>query len=499
MRFLFPGWLALALVLLTTTSATAATPAVVSSMRNVNAVMDHQGFRINPAFDHSGGIIEGDLAPVQAFEIMRPLNEAVTIGRLYTSCTCIQLEAPKRNFAVGERAILQLRNTRPTPVNGQIYAIYVQITSPVRATLRFDTFVQSNTLATELNLAGDAADGDDETETTEATDVAERSEVVEADDIPADGVLEAETAEAQVYDSITDEYRAAGYDFGDIVEDSQELAAAADEPATESGAGEGEPELAGEYSSDSEREAVSAEVDARLAAAAAATREFADDMDAYFSDHEPEVMPEALPPPDELVDQFPADMAEVPADDMNDLLAEAEVTPVATPLEEAYQQSGSAQESGLAAPAPASPAGQTMGNIALITIGVRDLDKSVRFYEALGWRMAPRSKYDQTAFFQLNGQVLVLYPMPDLLKEQNMSDALPVPGGVTLALHVRSKDEVYETYQRFIDAGGLSLKEPTQMISGSVTSYVADPDGNPWEISWVPQFRVDENGWLWLP
>ncbi|MCC8167305.1 MAG: VOC family protein, partial [Planctomycetes bacterium] len=137
--------------------------------------------------------------------------------------------------------------------------------------------------------------------------------------------------------------------------------------------------------------------------------------------------------------------------------------------------------------------------VSLITIGVRDMAASIRFYEALGWQRAARGKYDQTAFFQLQGQILALYPMQDQLREQNMAGAIPAPGGITLALHVSDKADVWSVYQRFIDAGGTSLRPPAEMASGAVSSYVADPDGNPWEISWVPQFRIDAEGGLWLP
>ncbi len=137
--------------------------------------------------------------------------------------------------------------------------------------------------------------------------------------------------------------------------------------------------------------------------------------------------------------------------------------------------------------------------VSLITVGVRDLPSAIRFYEALGWTRTASGKYDQTAFFQLQGQVLALYPMHDLLREQNMQNAQPAPGGITLALHVQDRADVWSVYQRFLDAGGSSLRVPSEMPSGAVSCYVADPDGNPWEISWVPQFHIDEDGGLWLP
>lgn len=132
------------LMALTTSVSIAAQRPIVSSMKNVRAVMESRGYFITPAYESAGQIIPGDEAPAQAFQIVCPTESRVTIGRLFTSCSCVQLEAAKTTFERGEPVVLTLRNVRPTPPNGQTYAIYVQLTSPVRTTLRYDTFVQSD-------------------------------------------------------------------------------------------------------------------------------------------------------------------------------------------------------------------------------------------------------------------------------------------------------------------------------------------------------------------
>ena len=117
---------------------------LVSTMGNVSAVSAAGGYFLRPVSGVSQAFISGDEAPAQLFEIVRPNNQPISIGRLHTSCSCVQLEAAKSTFEAGEPAILTLRNVRPTPPNGQGYALYVQIVAPVRATLRQDTFVQSD-------------------------------------------------------------------------------------------------------------------------------------------------------------------------------------------------------------------------------------------------------------------------------------------------------------------------------------------------------------------
>ncbi len=130
-------------VLVFAAAGAARAAALRSSVRNQrNAVMSHGGFFLNPVGTEPEQA--GDLAPPQLFEIVRPNGEAVSLGRLYTSCVCTSLESDQAAFGQGETAIVRLRNVRATPQSGQTYAIYVQLTRPVRTVLRFDAFMQSS-------------------------------------------------------------------------------------------------------------------------------------------------------------------------------------------------------------------------------------------------------------------------------------------------------------------------------------------------------------------
>ena len=113
-----------------------------STTRGLSAVTSANGFSLRPV--GTGGQYYGDLAPTQLFEIVRPSNQRISIGRLFTSCTCVVLEADKTTFEPGEPAIVRLRNIHATPPQGQMYAVYVQLNSPIRTVLRHDTFVRSS-------------------------------------------------------------------------------------------------------------------------------------------------------------------------------------------------------------------------------------------------------------------------------------------------------------------------------------------------------------------
>ena len=390
---------------------------LVSSIRNTNAVMEANGFRLLPAFEEGGRLGAEDLAPPQAVEIIRPDDRPLTLGRLFTSSRDIRLEAAKRNFGPGEPAMLILRNIAPTPPEGQIYTVYVQLASPIRATLKFDAFVQSQVIKVP-ELAGPVTE-----------------------DAPGE-----ETPESD--------------------EDAQSTAAAATA---------GQPAAASETGAGKE-EADAAEM-AAATPAATATQEQEQEKAA-----------------DSPAEADPAS-GEVAA------TTSADKTPQEPELKKAADSPAAADPAsgGMAAAAEEVKREPALPFVSLITIGVPDMQRSGKFYESLGWKRVSRNPSDPAVFFQLNGQALVLYPLPDLLREQNMGGVKPVPGGITLALHVAGKEEVTDLYRKFLAAGASPLREPTEMPSGAVTCYVADLDGNPWEISWVPRFRIDAGGGLWLP
>jgi len=135
-------------------------------------------------------------------------------------------------------------------------------------------------------------------------------------------------------------------------------------------------------------------------------------------------------------------------------------------------------------------------NIHLITLGVADMTTSRAYYEALGWVASPMSQ-DEVTFFQSGGQVLGLYGQSALSHDTGLNT--PRPGGVTLGVNTQSRQEVDDLYQKALEAGATVLMQPEVKPWGGYTGYVADPDGHPWEFSYVEQLVPDENGALTLP
>ncbi|MGH7359337.1 MAG: VOC family protein [Candidatus Rokuibacteriota bacterium] len=135
--------------------------------------------------------------------------------------------------------------------------------------------------------------------------------------------------------------------------------------------------------------------------------------------------------------------------------------------------------------------------VTLITLGVTDVARSRRFYEALGWRASGASQADVT-FFQLGGIALSLWSRAELARDAQVPD----PGGwggVALAHNARTRAEVDAILAEARTAGARILKPAHDTFWGGYAAYFADPDGHAWEVAWNPHFPLRPDGSLELP
>ena len=136
-----------------------------------------------------------------------------------------------------------------------------------------------------------------------------------------------------------------------------------------------------------------------------------------------------------------------------------------------------------------------------VTIGVRDVAASARFYEALGFKRKVRGTGDEIAFFDAGGVILAAWSWDKLA-----TDAL-VPGeprpqtfrGSTLAWNCATREEVDEILARALAAGAKSLREAGTTDYGGYRGYFGDPDGHVWEVVLAPGFSFSDDGRLVLP
>jgi predicted lactoylglutathione lyase len=135
--------------------------------------------------------------------------------------------------------------------------------------------------------------------------------------------------------------------------------------------------------------------------------------------------------------------------------------------------------------------------VSLITLGVDDLDRSRRFYEALGWR---GQTVEETVFVQAGGLALVLWGRDQLAEDAGVPAGDRVGfDGIALAQNVRSRQEVDEVVDAAERAGGRVTRPPQETAYGGYAGYFADPDGHLWEIAHNPGFELADDGTLTLP
>jgi catechol 2,3-dioxygenase-like lactoylglutathione lyase family enzyme len=132
--------------------------------------------------------------------------------------------------------------------------------------------------------------------------------------------------------------------------------------------------------------------------------------------------------------------------------------------------------------------------LSAVTLGARDMRALRRFYQGLGWSELPGGS-DEWSGFLLGGVLLTLYPLAALAAEAGADP--PRQGawtGVTLGVNVDSADAVDEAFAGAVAAGARAVAEPVDRSWGGRSGYIADPEGNRWEIAWAPGLAFDERG-----
>jgi hypothetical protein len=138
--------------------------------------------------------------------------------------------------------------------------------------------------------------------------------------------------------------------------------------------------------------------------------------------------------------------------------------------------------------------------ISLITLGVSDLERSLRFYRD-GLGLPTTWTPDKgVIFFKTAGTCLALYPYDALAKD--ISPTFPTGRtkfpGIALAHNVRRKEEVDAVLKQAEAASGRIEKSAQDAFWGGYSGYFSDPDGYLWEVAWGA-FEFRDDGSLLIP
>lgn len=129
--------------------------------------------------------------------------------------------------------------------------------------------------------------------------------------------------------------------------------------------------------------------------------------------------------------------------------------------------------------------------IAFITLGVNDLQTSIDFYEnTFGWKRSELSN-ENLILYELNGIHMALYSREELAKDAMVDSTGNGFKGFTLAYIAWSEKEVDDLINVLRSKGTKIVKEPQKVFWGGYSSYIADPDGNLWEIAYNPYLKKD--------
>ena len=136
--------------------------------------------------------------------------------------------------------------------------------------------------------------------------------------------------------------------------------------------------------------------------------------------------------------------------------------------------------------------------ITVITLGVDDLERSVRFYrDGLGLAtegiIGKEFEFGAVAFFDLqSGVKLALWPRESIARDTGIALASRSPHEFTLGHNVGSRQQVDEVMAEADRAGAVIVKRAQETFWGGYAGYFQDPDGHLWEVVWNPQLAVED-------
>ncbi|WP_229797525.1 VOC family protein [Jeongeupia chitinilytica] len=130
----------------------------------------------------------------------------------------------------------------------------------------------------------------------------------------------------------------------------------------------------------------------------------------------------------------------------------------------------------------------------VLTLGVEDLERSVRFYrDGLGFGtegiVGTEFEFGAVAFFELqSGLRLALWPRRSLAHDSGLPLGPPSATELSLGHNVGSRQEVDAVMAQAAAAGAVIVKPAQETFWGGYAGYFQDPDQHVWEVVWNPQW-----------
>ncbi|MDL2225626.1 VOC family protein [Eubacteriales bacterium OttesenSCG-928-M02] len=144
-----------------------------------------------------------------------------------------------------------------------------------------------------------------------------------------------------------------------------------------------------------------------------------------------------------------------------------------------------------------------MNRINIICLRVRDMEESLAFYKRIGFTTYEMAENPPIVFFDNKGTKLELYPIQALAEDIDAENPPEVRqggfAGFTLAINLKSPEEVDAFMAQVAACGGVIAKEPQKVFWGGYSGYFQDMDGYYWEVAYGPDWKFDEGDMLIIP
>ena len=136
--------------------------------------------------------------------------------------------------------------------------------------------------------------------------------------------------------------------------------------------------------------------------------------------------------------------------------------------------------------------------LTLITLGVDDLDRALRFYrDGLKLKsdgiVGTEFENGAVAFIDLQpGLRLALWPRKSIAADTGLALSGASPTNMTLAHNVHSEAEVDAVMAEAKSAGATIVKPAAKTFYGGYAGYFLDPDNHLWEVAFNPAMLPED-------
>lgn len=133
--------------------------------------------------------------------------------------------------------------------------------------------------------------------------------------------------------------------------------------------------------------------------------------------------------------------------------------------------------------------------ITVITLGVDDLERALRFYrDGLGFKtegiIGTEFEHGAVVFIDMQaGLKLALWPRASLARDSGLALQRASATELSLGHNVASKAEVDGVMEQARQAGAVIVKPAQDTFWGGYAGYFQDPDQHLWEVVWNPQWE----------